>query len=76
MPDIQDNKPLLIKVNAFSWEAITEGEPTEREKFLANEIKIAGGIDLTVPPGMYLFNVSKEGNHVALIPYKHQKKLF
>jgi len=71
-----DQSPLLIKVSPFSWAALTEGEPTEREKFLLNEIKLHGGIDLTVAPGLYLFNVSHEGNQIMLIPYKHKKRLF
>lgn len=79
MAHIGDFKPLLIRVRAFDWEAIPETvPPTPRDEFLLREIKIQGGIDLTVGPGLYLFNVTPgpNGGVVTLVPYKHEKKLF
>lgn len=75
MAEAEDTSPLLIKVTPFGWEAVPRTiPPTPRDEFLLAEIKLVGGIDLSVPPGLYLFNVSREGNHVALMPYVHKKK--
>jgi hypothetical protein len=72
----EDLMPLLIRVGPFGWGAITAGNPTPREQFLANEIKLKGGIDLSVSPGMYWFNIAPDGESMSLTPYVHKRKFF
>lgn len=58
MTDISSFEPILVEVKAFSWEAVPKTDPpTPRDQFLIQEIMLAGGIDRTVRPGLYFFNV-------------------
>lgn len=56
---IQLLTPLLIRVRKDRWDAYpVHGDSySERDKMLLAEIKNAGGIDQTVPPGFYHFNI-------------------
>lgn len=60
--------PLLIRVHTDRWEAIpAEGSAySAREKQLIAEIKTAGGIDESVPPGFYKLN---------MVPWNGQMKI-
>jgi hypothetical protein len=68
--------PILVIVSGDRWDAFSlNHEPlsTERDRFLLSEIKLAGGIDETVPPGAYHFNVIPFNgiDHVTLLPVQH-----
>jgi hypothetical protein len=57
--NIQIYQALLVKVTRDRWDAFPMSGDTfsERDLMLLREIKAAGGIDRTVPPGYYSFNI-------------------
>lgn len=56
-------RPLLVVVTETEYQipAILGGRPTLREIFLATLIKSLGGVNESVTPGTYEFDVKRKG---------------
>lgn len=71
-------EPILIIVRRDRWDAFPLNRKgySQRDRWLIQEIKLAGGIDERVPPGMYHFNIVPNpftGEGIAtLIPASRQ----
>lgn len=64
-----DLRPMLIEVTVFGTYHM-RGTPTPRTAALMAVLKDEGGINMSVPPGMYRFNVIKKdtGQVLSLEP--------
>lgn len=54
--------PLTVLVTESRWDAVDE--PTERNIWLTKMLKELGGINYTVPPGTYNFNIERVENQM------------
>lgn len=55
MPEIKDEAPIVVEVQADRWDAY--GPITSRSTYLYQVLSELGGINESVPPGQYHFNV-------------------
>lgn len=54
-PNTDDLTPVTVVVTDTRWDAI--GEPTQRNMWLTNMLSAMGGVNESVSPGTYHFNV-------------------
>lgn len=69
--------PIVIYVSNNDWSAapLKGNILSDWDRFLISEIKLAGGIDSSVPPGVYHFNILLDylGNEtVILVPAREK----
>lgn len=61
-----DKSPILVYVTSDRWDAA--GDPTNpRHKFLYNYLAKMGGVNESVPPGWYDFNITRKGLTQVLV---------
>ena len=53
--DPADFMPIVVEVKNGRWDAY--GDPTVRTRYLIMMLESIGGVNESVPPGQYLFNV-------------------
>ena len=53
--DPADFAPIVVEVKDGRWNAY--GDPTARSHYLFTMLESIGGVNESVPPGQYLFNV-------------------
>lgn len=70
MPN-QDLTPIVVEVKDGRWDAYSiNPEPTERDQMLLATIQVLGGINESVTPGLWYFNLISDGvtSTAQLIP--------
>lgn len=70
MPD-QDVTPIIIEVKDGRWDAFSlQPQPTKRDQMLLDFVRSMGGVNESVKPGRYTFNlIEVEGFNTAhLLP--------
>ncbi len=66
-----DLTPIIVEVKDGRWDAYSiNDEPTERDQMLLATIRVLGGINENVRPGLWYFNLVTDGetSMAQLIP--------
>ena len=58
----RNTRPIFVGVKDGRWEAKSfSSVPSARDRYLMSLLEAMGGVNETVPPGVYIFNATRKG---------------